>query len=418
VEAPAEGFSITVRKNPWNGDGIAAVINSSSPAETGAAFEKIFHYGKYSSLAFEKGRNVSKKIDPSERGIIVLLREEPAVIDLGALRRFSAVVEGASDKRIVYIGEYHDRFSHHNVQLQLLKALHARDRSIALGMEMFQRPFQGTLDEYIAGTIDEREFLRRSEYFRRWGFDYNLYKPILDYCRSEKVPVVALNMRREIIDKVAKGGMDALSNDERKELPREMDFSNEDYRRRIREAFGQHRDPGERNFDFFLQAQVLWDETMAETVARYLDGRPGRRMVVVAGGGHVVYGDGIPKRAHRRNGLPYTIVLNDGSIEPGIADYLIFPPALDGMTAPKLLATFKEAGMRLVINDFVNESPAKAAGLRAGDALIALDGVPVSTVQEVKLALHYKNKGDTLLVTVARKRFLLGEKVMTVEVKL
>jgi len=418
IDAPAEGFSVTVRKNPWNPGGVAAIFHASSPAETGAAFEKIFHYGKYSSLVFEKGRNVSKKIDPSERGIIVLLREEPAVIDLSMLRRFSSIVEGAADKRIVYIGEYHDRFSHHNIQLQLLKALHAKDRSIALGMEMFQRPFQATLDEYIAGSIGEREFLGRSEYFQRWGYDYNLYKPLLDFCREQKVPVIALNIRKEIVEKVAKGGMDSLTGEERKELPREMDFSIDDYRLRIRQAFAQHRDPGNRNFDHFLQVQVLWDETMAETVSDYLERNPGRRMAVIAGGGHVVYGDGIPKRVLRRNGLPYTIVLNDGDIEPGIADYVVFPASLDGMTAPRLLATFKETDKRIVINDFVHDSPAKAAGLKAGDALIALDGVPVSTLQEVKLALYYKHKGDTLLMTVARRRFLLGEKVMTVEVKL
>jgi S1-C subfamily serine protease len=132
----------------------------------------------------------------------------------------------------------------------------------------------------------------------------------------------------------------------------------------------------------------------------------------------VVYGAGIPKRAFRRNGLPYLIVLNDGDIDPGIADYLIFPPSLDGMTAPRLLATFKEEGGRFVFTDFVDASPAKAAGIRTGDALLALDGVPVFTIEEIKLALFYKSKGDTILATVARQRFLLGEKVMTVEVKL
>jgi len=36
------------------------------------------------------------------------------------------------------------------------------------------------------------------------------------------------------------------------------------------------------------------------------------------------------------------------------------------MTAPRLLATFKETDKRIVINDFVHDSPAKAAGLKAG----------------------------------------------------
>ena len=36
------------------------------------------------------------------------------------------------------------------------------------------------------------------------------------------------------------------------------------------------------------------------------------------------------------------------------------------MTAPKLMATFKEEKGRIVFNDFVKESPARAAGIRAG----------------------------------------------------
>jgi len=257
VKVPEEGFSVEVRKNPWNPGKVVGIFHARSAEEAAAGFPKVPHYGKYSRLGFDKGRNKDKRIDAAERGIVLSLREEPVVLDLSLLRKFPAIVEGAAGKRIVYVGEYHDRFSNHNVQLQLIKALHRADRSLAVGMEMFQRPFQGTIDAYVGGGIDEKEFLRTSEYFKRWGFDYNLYKPILDYCRAEKVPVVALNLRREITDKVSKGGIDSLTVDERKELPREMDFGDDEYRRRIRQSFDLHKGKEEKDFDHFLQAQVL-----------------------------------------------------------------------------------------------------------------------------------------------------------------
>ncbi len=419
VDLPEKGFSIMVRKNPWNARLPVAIVQSSSSAETDAAFEKIFHYGKYSTLAFEKGRNTKKDIAESERGMILLLREEPAVLDLRTLRTFSAIVDAAADKRILYVGEYHDRFSHHTVQVELIKALYARNPSLAVGMEMFQRPFQKTLDEYIGGDIDEKTFLIRSEYFKRWGFDYHLYKPILDYCRTNRIPVVALNLRREITEKVSKGGMDSLTDEERRELPRETDFSDQEYRDRLKETFAQHRGRSEeKTFDFFLQSQILWDETMAESVADYLAKHPERKMVVVAGGGHLAYGSGIPRRVFRRNGQSYTIALNDGDLGPGVADFLIFPQSLDGTTAPKLMAMLKEEETRLVVTDLAKEGPARTAGIEAGDVLIALDGVPVASLQDLKLALFYRKPGDVLLVTVERKRFLFGAKVMTLEVTL
>lgn len=418
LEAPDAGFSITVRKNPWNAEKVVAIVHARSAEESAAAARKLGHYGKYSFLAFDGGRNKDKRIEPGERGLIILLREEPVVLDLALLRTLSDVIGAASDKRIVYVGEHHDQFSHHNIQVQVIRALLRKDRKIAVGMEMFQRPFQKALDEYIAGTISEREFLERTEYFKRWVFDYNLYKPILDLCRAEKIPVVALNLRREITEKVAKEGMDALTEEERKELPTQMDMADDEYRARLRQVFNQHRGSEGRNFDDFLQAQVIWDETMAESIDRYLKDNPDRCLVVVAGGGHLVYGAGIPKRAFRRNGLPYTIILNDNNADPSIADFIVLPQPLDGMTAPKLMATFMEKEKRLVFQDFVQDSPAKKAGIKADDALLALDGVPAGTIEDVKLALYLKSKGDSILVTVARKRFLFGEKVMTVEVKL
>ena len=149
---------------------------------------------------------MAKETLETEQGIVMELREEAMAIDVSALKTLSNVIAGVSGKKIVYVGEYHDQFAHHNVQLQIIKELFRKDPKIAVGMEMFQRPFQKTLDEYIGGSIDEREFLKKSEYFKRWGFDYNLYKPILDFTRAEKIPVVALNLSREITDNVSKNG--------------------------------------------------------------------------------------------------------------------------------------------------------------------------------------------------------------------
>ncbi|NTW59948.1 MAG: PDZ domain-containing protein [Nitrospirae bacterium] len=418
LPAPKTGFSIEMRRNPWNAERTVAIIHATSAAEAEAAFPKLVHYGKYSSLLFDAGKNREKTIALSGRGIMIELRSEPAVLDLSLTRKLSNLIDAAVPKRIVYLGEYHDRFSHHAIQLQIIQELHKRNGKLAIGMEMFQRPFQTTLDKYIDGSIDEREFLKRAEYFKRWGFDYNLYKPILDFARREKVPVVALNLRKEITEKVSKDGMDALTDDERKELPAETDFSDEEYRRRIKQAFDQHKSKDEKDFDFFLQAQVLWDETMAESIDQYIRKNPDRQMAVVAGGGHVAYGTGIPKRVFRRNGFSYITILNDGDVEQDIADFIIFPQPLEGETAPKLMATFQEGRERLLFKDFVNDSPAKAAGIRADDVLVSLDGMTVQTINDVRVALFYKDKGDIMKIKVIRKRFLLGEKEMEFEVKL
>ncbi|HUI67950.1 MAG TPA: ChaN family lipoprotein [Nitrospirota bacterium] len=418
VESVKAGFSLTVKKNPWSERKVAVIINSHSVAEAEAAFPKISHYGRYSVLAFNEGQNILKKIDDSQKGMEMELREQAAAIDLSTIRTLSDIIDGAAGKKIIYVGEYHDRFSHHTVELDIVKGLYMKNEKLAVGMEMFQRPFQKTLDDYIKGAIDEREFLKNTEYFKRWGFDYNLYKPILDFARAKKIPVVALNLRREITDKVSKGGIDSLSAEEKKEIPQQMDFSDSDYRDQLKEVFEQHKSLGERDFDYFYESQVLWDETMAMSIDEYLRKNPDHRMVVLAGGGHISYGFGIPKRAFRRNGYAYTIILNDGALVKDIAHYLVFPQPLDGVTAPKIMALLSEKDGKITITGFPNDSVSEKAGIKVGDTLVSLDGIPISTIEDIKLFLFYKKKEEPLKVKVERKRFLLGDKELEFEVHL
>jgi len=418
AESVKAGFSVTARKNPWNERKVVMIINSRSFAETEAAYPEISHYGKYSVLAFNEGRNILKKIDDSQRGMEMELIDRAIAIDLSTLRTLSDIIDSAAGKKIVYVGEYHDRFSHHSVELDVIKGLYRKDQKLAVGMEMFQRPFQKTLDDYIKGSIDEREFLKNTEYFKRWGFDYNLYKPILDFARSKKIPVIALNLRREITDKVSKGGMDSLSEEEKKEVPQQMDFSDSEYRDQLKEVFEQHKSTGERDFDFFYESQVLWDETMAMSIDEFLRKNPDHRMVVVAGGGHISYGSGIPKRAFRRNGFDYAVILNDGALVKGISHYLVFPQPLDGDTAPRIMALLSEKDGKITITGFPKDSVSEKAGIRVGDVLISLDGVSISSLEDIKLFLFYKKKEEPLKVRVLRKRFLLGSKELEFEVHL
>src|SRR5262249_50251407 len=156
------------------------------------------------------------------------------------------------------------------------------------------------LDAYISGEIGEQEFLRKSEYFDRWVFDFRLYSPIFRFAREHRIPMVALNADRELSEKVAKVGLDGLTDQERARLPGQIDQSDQDYRKRIQKIFKEHPEATGGNFDHFWQAQLVWDETMAERAADYLSRHPDKAMIVLAGSGHIESGSGIPNRVRRR----------------------------------------------------------------------------------------------------------------------
>jgi uncharacterized iron-regulated protein len=403
IDEPEAGFSIIIKENPWNPDKVIGVFNGTSKKEVSSGFRKLRHYGKYSRLLFDSGANISKETDVTQRGISMDLKKEPLAVDMSSVKTLSDVINDISGRKIIYIGEFHDVFAHHAVQLDIIRGLYRMNKDIAIGMEMFQRPFQKTLDDYIEERIDEKEFLKKTEYFKRWRFDYNLYKPILDFAKSNMIPLLALNMEREIIEKVSKDGIDSLSRGDRKSIPSEMDFSDLKYRERVRWAFKMHKDWEEKNFDHFFQSQVLWDETMAQSADVFLKDNKDRQMIVIAGQGHLEYGSGIPKRTYRRNGYDYAIVLIDADLEEGIADHVIFPKPVEGVTSPRLMVFLNIEDDMLEVTGFSEKSVSEKAGLRVGDIIVSVNDVPSRTIEDVKIELFSKRKGGMIKVEVLRK---------------
>src|ERR1019366_3747554 len=105
-------------------------------------------------------------------------------VDLDTTLSLDKLAAQLATKRVVFVGESHDRYDHHLNQLEIIRRLHQLDPSLAIGVEYFQQPFQPQVDDYIAGRTTEREFLRATEYYQGWGYDYRLYAPIFRFARE------------------------------------------------------------------------------------------------------------------------------------------------------------------------------------------------------------------------------------------
>jgi uncharacterized iron-regulated protein len=246
--------------------------------------------------------------------------------------------------RAIFIGEVHDRPEHHRSQLELICRLHERGTYLAIGVEFFQQPFQAYLDDYIAGRLEERDLLRLTDYERRWGYDFELYAPILRFARQNAIPLVALNVPTELTKAVAKRGLQGLSDAQRDYLPAHIDRSNAAYAQRLKAVFEAHPKSPHSRFEHFLDAQLLWDEGMAATAADYLSKHPERKMVVLAGNGHVAWRSGIPARLSRRLDIGISVISQ--ATKPRLAsrhdaDFLRVQGA-----APSLLAGLVATGGR------------------------------------------------------------------------
>jgi uncharacterized iron-regulated protein len=346
--------------------------------------------------------------------------ELTTALDLNAVTNIEGIIPVLADKRVVLVGETHDRYDNHLMQLELIRRLHAVHPRLAIGMEMFQQPFQGILDDYIAGRVDEKQLLRETEYYRRWRFDFRLYAPILEYARENQLPVVALSLPAELTSKVGREGIAGLTAAERKELPREIDRSDVAYEARLRKVFDRHPARDGHGFENFIDVQLLWDEGMAERAADYLRAHPDYTMVVLAGAGHLAYGNGIPRRLTRRLDVKSAIILNDwdGSLEPGLADYLLLPKEQSLPPSGKFGALLNEEEGKLSIDQCLPQSPCQLAGLRPGDQIITINGESIADLADLRVVTWDKRPGDRVTLKVRRQHWYRPTQELIYEITL
>jgi len=342
-------------------------------------------------------RDLAKTTHPPTPG-------EPLVLNLKRAESLDQLIDTLKDPRVVFVGESHNRVDHHALQLAVLKGLAKQGKPLALGVEWFQRPYQRVLDDYLAGKIDTATMLERSGYYDRWRFDYRLYQPIIQFARQQHIPIVALNAEKELTGEVGKKSIDGLSTRLAKRLPSEIDRGDKAYEERIHDTYKQH--PGAKHpFKNFLDVQLTWDETMAESAANYLRAHPDSRMLILAGSGHIAWKNGIPNRLSRR--LPslnsVTILADDGRYPtPEVADYLVFTQSKTLPPPAKIGVFLKTEDNRLEILEFSKKGHGKDAGMKAGDIIVAVEGKPVHTLSRLKLLLSKHKAGDRVRVTVER----------------
>jgi uncharacterized iron-regulated protein len=195
-----------------------------------------------------------------------------------AFADFESMLADLARADVVFVGEQHDDPNTHRLELAIVEGLLRRRVPIVVGLEMFERDVQPALDQYLAGTMSEEQFLKESRPWPRYATDY---RPIVELARVHRLAVVASNVPRRIAADVSKTGLaaiDALGADRRlvaRDLPCPAQG---EYYDRFLEAMGGHPPSGDpkaaelqaRN-DRFYFAQCVKDETMGESIAEAFD---------------------------------------------------------------------------------------------------------------------------------------------------
>jgi uncharacterized iron-regulated protein len=220
----------------------------------------------------------------------------------GTAASLEDAVAEAGQATVTFLGESHDDPTAHVIEFEFLKLLHANG-PLVLTLEMFERDVQYVLDEYLDSQIGEDHLIASGRAWRHYKTDY---RPLIEFAKANKIPVVAGNAPRRYVNRAGLHGQksfDVLSAAAKATLPplpyaeaseryaKKFHDIMEKMRREAEERAkaenkpqaqpARKRDPAKA-----LEAQSLWDASMAYSISDALMRHPGSRILQVNGSFH------------------------------------------------------------------------------------------------------------------------------------
>ncbi len=338
-----------------------------------------------------------------------------------------AAMAALSLRHVVLLGETHDNADDHRWQLQVLAALHGRQPDMRIGLEMFPRASQPTLDRWVAGELSAEAFLEEVEWDRVWGYNSKFYLPIFEFSRMNGVPLVAINIPRGLVARVGDEGWSAIPMEERQGIgdPAEAaapyaDMLADVFVAKMRMAAGadhEHamgpasaserqalaEDPG---FQHFVDAQLTWDRAMAEALAAAA--AEASLVVGLVGRGHAEGGHGIGHQLRDLGidnvGIAVTASDACADLPDDLADLVFVTSPAEVVSAPGprlgVMIVAEDGGVS--VSRVVPDSVAAAAGIEQEDIITEAAGFPLRSPGDLIRIVRRQAPGTWLPMTLTR----------------
>ena len=302
----------------------------------------------------------------------------------------------------VLLGELHTSAADHAWQLRSLETLAQGPRPLLLALEMVPAPRQPILNRFANSQLEEKTFLAEVDWAGIWGHDPALYLPLLRWARKKGVPLLALNLEPEVVQRVRREGLRAIPSAEREGIGFPAP-AGEAYRQRLRNAWRAHKAMGSgpagglpraeaEDLERFIESQLLRDRAMAERIVAVHRRDPGRLVVALMGLGHLEGEEGVPAQL-RHLGLNRLLTLQRPEQPEGCG-----PPPPGAR-----LGAYLESGDGAVwVRQIAPGSAAEAAGLQPGDRLRAVNGEPVERAGQVIRQMREQPAGVPLRLLIER----------------
>ncbi len=253
----------------------------------------------------------------------------------GSAATLADIYDAMQRADVVFVGERHNDPVAHAVERWIWEdALSGSPtRRAALSLEMFSRDAQYIVDEYRSGLITEAHFLSSANPWQNYAQDY---KPLVDAARHMGADVIAANAPRRYANMVTRGGPTAtraLSDEALRHMAPWPWAAPTDVYRAEWNAIMEGAHMADTDLENMLQAQTVWDATMAWSIGEYLMRYPEALVVHAVGAFHVESGTGIPEHLARYRPSARLLIVTvlpeedftafDAERHTGLADFVI-----------------------------------------------------------------------------------------------
>jgi len=315
---------------------------------------------------------------------------------------FARMIQEMKGAPLVYVGETHNSLPMHDLQLRIIQALYEQDRALAIGLEMFPSTAQDVLTKWSLGFMSEDDFVREAQWYVNWNFNFAYYRKIFLFAKENKIPVYALNAPKDIITKIRMQGWDALKDEEKSLVPK-PDLTHPEHRQLIRSIFESSDLPPQMKgagldmmFEGLYRAQAAWDHVMAANAVKAVQ-KERKKLVVLAGSGHLIYNLGISLRAFEAAKLSAKTVISvfvgkgkpSAEVSRSLGDFLYGVQEEERPACPSVGLSFKKfKGIdNLVIDAKPIDGVARGRDFEKGDIVLSVDGKAATDINELRTYL-------------------------------
>jgi uncharacterized iron-regulated protein len=253
---------------------------------------------------------------------------ESKILDVssGKIIPFSEMIQGLQKANYIFLGDDITVNEHQIAQMAILKAIHEKNKKLAVGVEVFRSESQYVLDQWSTQDINKRRFV--DEFNSNWG-EWDRYSPLFQYIRNNRIKLAGLNISRDILIQVKSEGFDSLSPDQLGGLDEGITCdvvpSYQDVMRRMNLYKGMLQ---VQSFKNYCEMKILGDIMMAKNLVKFHNKHPDLTVLVLAGNNHS-WKHGIPSRLMNQTNMNSKIILFEAegrvtrnTITAAEADYL------------------------------------------------------------------------------------------------